>query len=58
MTAEPAPFAGLGAAILLLGYLGTKARGGREDDAEFGEDEDFTEEFMDDEDEDFDDIEA
>ena len=58
MTAEPAPFAGLGAAILLLGYLGTKARGGREDDAEFSEDEDFTEEFMDDEDEDFDDIEA
>ncbi len=57
MKAEPAPFAGLGAGILLLGFLANRARGGRAEDDEFGEDEDYTEEFMDD-DEDFEDIEA
>ena len=60
MKATPGPFAGIGAAVLLLGYAANRARGGRGEDDEFGEEEDFTEDFMDDEDEDeeFDDIEA
>ena len=57
MKAEPAPFAGIGVGVLLLGYLVTRSRGGSADD-DFSEDEDFTEEFMDEEDEEFDDIEA
>ena len=42
---------------MLVGYMVTRSRGGRGDD-DFSEDEDFTEEFMDEEDEEFDDIEA
>ena len=58
MKAEPAPFAGIGVGILLLGYAVSRSRGGRADD-DFSEDEDFTEEFMDEEeDEEYDDIEA
>ena len=58
MKAEPAPFAGIGVGVLLLGYAVTRSRGGRADD-DFSEDEDFTEEFMDEEeDEEYDDIEA
>jgi hypothetical protein len=57
MQAEPLPFAGIGVGILLVGYAVTRSRGGRDDD--FSEDEDFTEEFMDEEDdEEYDDIEA
>ena len=57
MKAEPAPFAGIGFGILLVGYAVTRSRGGRDDD--FSEDEDFTEEFIDeDDDEEYDDIEA
>ena len=56
MKAEPAPFAGIGVGILLVGYAVTRARGGRDDD--FSEDEDFTEEFTDEDDEEYDDIEA
>ena len=55
MKAEPAPFAGIGVGILLLGYAVTRSRAGREDD--FSEDEDYTEEFEEEDDE-FDDIEA
>jgi hypothetical protein len=57
MKADPAPFAGVGIGILALAFLGNKARGGRDED-EFGEDEDFTEEFMDEEDEDLEDLEV
>ena len=58
MEAEPAPFAGIGVGILLLGYAVSRSRGGRADD-DFSEDEDFTEEFMvEEEDEEYDDIEA
>ena len=58
MKAEPAPFAGIGVGVLLLGYAVSRSRGGRADD-DFSEDEDFTEEFMDEEeDEEYDDIEA
>ena len=57
MQADPAPFIGIGAGVLLLAFLGNKARGGREED-EFSEDEDFTEEFMDEEDEDLEDLEV
>jgi hypothetical protein len=57
MKAEPAPFAGIGVAIMLVGYMVTRSRGGSGED-DFSEDEDFTEEFMDEEDEEFDDIEA
>ena len=42
MKAEPAPFAGIGVGILLLGYAVSRSRGGRADD-DFSEDEDFTE---------------
>ena len=56
MKAEPAPFAGIGVGILLVGYAVTRSRGGRDDD--FSEDEDFTEEFMEEDDEEYDDIEA
>ena len=59
MKAEPAPFAGVGVAIMLLGYAANRARGGRAEVDEFGEDEDFTEDFMDDEeDDDLEDIEV
>jgi hypothetical protein len=57
MKAEPAPFAGIGVGVLLLGYAVTRSRSGRDDD--FSEDEDFTEDFIDEEeDEEYDDIEA
>ena len=56
MKAEPAPFAGIAVGILLVGYAVTRSRRGRDDD--FSEDEDFTEEFMDEDDEEYDDIEA
>ena len=56
MEAEPLPFAAIGVGILLVGYAVTRSRGGRVDD--FSEDEDFTEEFMDEDDEEYDDIEA
>ena len=55
--ADPLPFAGVGLAVMALAFLGNKARGGRDED-EFGEDEDFTEEFMDEEDEDLEDLEV
>ena len=56
MKADPMPFAGIGAAVGLLGFALLRARGGSDED-EFGEDEDYTEEFMEEEDEDLD-IEA
>ena len=56
MQAEPLPFAGIGVGILLVGYAVTRSRSGRDDD--FSEDEDFTEEFMEEDDEEYDDIEA
>jgi hypothetical protein len=56
MKADPMPFAGIGASVGLLGFALLRARGGRDED-EFGEDEDYTEEFMEEEDEDLD-IEA
>ncbi|MBL6883075.1 MAG: hypothetical protein ISR09_01605 [Candidatus Thalassarchaeum sp.] len=55
--ADPLPFAGVGLAVMALAFLGNKARGGRDED-EFGEDEDFTEEFMEEDGEEYDDIEA
>ena len=59
MKADPMPFAGVGVAIMLLGYVANRARGGRAEDDEFGEEEDFTEDFMDEEeDEDLEDLEV
>ena len=57
MKAEPLPFAGIGVGVLLVGYAISRSRSGRVDD-DFSEDEDFTEEFNDEEDEEYDDIEA
>ena len=57
MKADPIPFAGVGLAVMALAFLGNKARGGRQED-EFGEDEDFTEEFMEEDDEDLEDLEV